>query len=115
MALASSAGQDYEAAAAPSYLALVGVAVFTHDALVVADVLERLAGEPPAGSTHRPAHLDWPGPGPMLLRPRKHTSGEQGALRRRRDPRPAPSGVRDLPSSGYPPPSCPLGPRQQVL
>lgn len=40
----------------PSYLALVRVGVFTHDALVVADVLEGLAGETPARSTHSCAH-----------------------------------------------------------
>lgn len=41
----------------PSYLAPVGVGVFTHDALVVPDVLEGLAGETPARSTHSCAHL----------------------------------------------------------
>ena len=53
----STADQEDGAQAAQSYLALVGVGVFTHDALVVPDVLEGLAGETPARSTHSCAHL----------------------------------------------------------
>lgn len=40
------------AAAARSYPASVRVGVFSHDALVVQDVLEGLAGETSAGRTH---------------------------------------------------------------
>lgn len=55
--LGSPAGRGREAAAVRDYLALVGVAVFPHDALVVADVLEGLAGEAPARSTDTPPVL----------------------------------------------------------
>lgn len=37
----------------PDYLALVRIGGLSHDALVVADVLEGLAGEPPARSMYR--------------------------------------------------------------
>lgn len=53
----STATQEDGDEAAQNYLALIGVGVFTHDALAVSDVLEGLAGETPARSTHRCAHL----------------------------------------------------------
>lgn len=43
----STATQEDGDEAAQNYLALIGVGVFTHDALVVSDVLEGLAGETP--------------------------------------------------------------------
>lgn len=55
--MGSTTDQEERAQAAQSYLAFVGVGVFTHDALVVPDVLEGLAGETPARSIHICAHL----------------------------------------------------------
>lgn len=61
----------------PSYLAPVGVGVFTHDALVVPDVLEGLAGETPARSTHSCAHL---GPAPIEAGPAEAGACQTSAL-----------------------------------
>ena len=61
----------------PSYLAPVGVGVFTHDALVVPDVLEGLAGETPARSTHSCAHL---GPAPIEVGPAEAGACQTSAL-----------------------------------
>lgn len=75
-AVGCNAGE--EAVRFTDYLALVGVGVFTHDALVVQDILEGLAGKTPVerGSTHETlgqpsrekqsqaehqGHLLWPG------------------------------------------------------
>lgn len=92
--------------AARGYLAPVRVGVFAHDALVVPDVLERLAGEAPVRSTGGGVHLRQtgslgvggaggaapaPGPGTDAWSPRtvKRASGAQGALGGPGDPRPS--------------------------